>query len=346
MIVTIWTDDVRYFGTEDMMNEYEEELQKHIKVKLLGVPGEFVGVDFIQNLSLGTMELKAPKYWEAALAKLGKFFGNGVKERHNPLSVYDEKTMLEEEVTDEEMKEAADLPYREVCGIVSYPASCTKLEMRYAVSICGRHRTRWGRKQFKILLKVFEYGYTTREIGLIYSKGLDKHGDNVLYCFADSAHSLPRSYGSTLAMMNCAALSLSAKRHTLTAGSTMQDEAIEYGIATNKVLGFRNMSSEMGFQQDKATKIYQDNEACIQIMKNRGSLAKHSRHFDRRILSARNKIEDGETWPEYVFTKEMLADIGTKAFADKQFMYLRDGMNGYSMVKRHHPSYELPSYVT
>ena len=147
-------------------------------------------------------------------------------------------------------------------------------------------------------------------------------------------------------MMNCAALSLSAKRHTLTAGSTMQDKAIEYGIATNKILGFRNMSSEMGFQQDKATKIYQDNEACIQIMKNRGSLAKHSRHFDRRILSARNKIEDGETWPEYVFTKEMLADIGTKAFADKQFMYLRDGMNGYSMGKKHHPSYELPSYVT
>jgi hypothetical protein len=127
------------------------------------------------------MELKAPKYWEAALAKLGKFFGNGVKERHNPLSMYDEKTMLEEEVTDDEMKEAADLPYREVCGIISYPASCTKLEMRYAVSICGRHRTRWGRKQFKILLKVFEYGYTTREMGLIYSKGLDKHGDNVLY---------------------------------------------------------------------------------------------------------------------------------------------------------------------
>jgi hypothetical protein len=63
MICTIWTDDVRYFGTEDMLNEYEEELQNHIKVKLLGVPGEFVGVEFIQDLSLGTLELKAPKYW-------------------------------------------------------------------------------------------------------------------------------------------------------------------------------------------------------------------------------------------------------------------------------------------
>ena len=70
MIASIWTDDVRYFGTDKMLKEYEDEIQKHIKVKLLGVPGEFVGVDFIQNLELGTLELKAPKYWECALIKL------------------------------------------------------------------------------------------------------------------------------------------------------------------------------------------------------------------------------------------------------------------------------------
>ncbi len=70
MIVTIWTDDVRYFGTDKMLDEYEKELVKHIKVKLLGVPGEFVGVDVIQNLELGTLELKAPKYWEKHLVYL------------------------------------------------------------------------------------------------------------------------------------------------------------------------------------------------------------------------------------------------------------------------------------
>jgi hypothetical protein len=85
----------------------------------------------------------------------------------------------------------------------------------------------------------------------------------------------------------------------------MHDEIIEYSIATNKIMGFRNMSNEMGFKQDAATKIYQDNGACIQVMKNRGSLSKHSRHIERRVLSAR-KIEDGETWPEYIHTSEMV----------------------------------------
>jgi hypothetical protein len=345
LLMTIWTDDVRYIGTDNCIKEYEQEVQKHVKVKFLDVPGEFVGTEFHQNLELGVCELKSPKYWEAALERLAKYFPKGVKERWNPLSVYDEKRMMEE-VSDEEFDEAKHLEYRELCGIISYPASCTKLEMRYAVSICGRHRSKWGRKQFEIMLKVFEYGYTTREMGLIYSRGLDPHGDNTLYCYADSGHSLPRSYGCTIAMMNGAALSLSAKRHTLTASSTCHDEIIEFAIAVNRMVGFRNIMCEMGLEQSDATTIYQDNEAAIHLAMNRGALSKQSRHIDRKILAARNKIEDHEVKPKYISTERMVADIGTKALSDDQFIYLRDQLNGYSLVMLNHPGYRLPAYVS
>jgi hypothetical protein len=346
MIANVWTDDVRYFGTDSVIRSYEEELQKHVKVKLLGVPGEFVGTDFHQNIELGLCELKSPKYWEAALLKVGKYFERGVKERHNPLSQYDEKIMLEEEVSDAEVEEAKHLEFRELLGIVSYPASCVKLEMRYAISICGKHRTRWGKKQFNILKKVFEYGFTTRHMGIIYSRGLDEHGINTTYCYADSGHSLPRSYGCTVAMMNGAVISLSAKKHTLTASSTCHDELIEFSIAVNRMVGFRNMMSEMGLEQEQATTIYQDNEAAIQIALNRGALSKQSRHIERRILTARNKIEDGAVMPKHCVTGKMLADLGTKALPDSQFPYLRDHINGYTLVAMNHPSYPLPAYVT
>ncbi len=126
----------------------------------------------MQDLEKGLCELKAPKYWVGAAQKFAKHFQSGIKERYNPLSIQDEKTMLTEEVTDEQAKEGKHLPYRELLGVISYQASCTKLEMRYAVSICGKHRGKWGVKQFGILKKAFEYGYSTRETGLIYSKGL------------------------------------------------------------------------------------------------------------------------------------------------------------------------------
>jgi hypothetical protein len=61
MISTIWTDDVRYFGTDKMLAEYEAELQKHIKVIFLGAPGEYVGVDIIQDMERGPMRIEKCK---------------------------------------------------------------------------------------------------------------------------------------------------------------------------------------------------------------------------------------------------------------------------------------------
>jgi hypothetical protein len=70
-----------------------------------------------------------------------------------------------------------------------------------------------------------------------------------------------------------------------------------------------------------------------------------SRHIERRVLTSRNKIEDGQIIPVYIDTTRMIADIGTKAFGDKQFAYLRDLLTGYSLVKKHHATYKLPSYI-
>jgi hypothetical protein len=345
MIANIWTDDVRYFGTDGMIAKYEENIQKSVKVKLLGSPGEFVGTDFVQDLELGLCELRAPKYWEGAATKFNKYFEHGIKERFNPLSIIDERFMLTEEVSDEEAEKAKNLPYRELLGVVSYPASCSKMEMRYAVSICGKHRGKWGSKQFKILMKVFEYGFTTRMTGLIYSKGLDKHGINTLSCYCDSAHSLPRAYGSTAVFMNGAVISFAAKKHTLTGSATTHDEIIEFAIGCNKVVGFRNLMEEMYLAQERPTVVYQDNQAAIMIEMNRGSLSGQSRHIERKVLTCRNKVEDGQVMPVYIQTTDMIADIGTKALGDKQFAYLRDLLTGYSLVKAHHPTYRLPTYI-
>ena len=105
----------------------------------------------------------------------------------------------------------------------------------------------------------------------------------------------------------------------MTGCGTYHYEIIEFSIAANKVVGFRNVMEEMHLSQDRPTVIYQDNEAAIMIAKNRGSMSNLTRHVKRRILTCRNKIEDGQIMPVYVQTTRMIADIGTKAFGDKQF---------------------------
>jgi hypothetical protein len=88
---------------------------------------------------------------------------------------------------------------------------------------------------------------------------------------------------------------------------------------------------EVGLQQMEATKIYQDNQAAIQIANNRGQLAKKTRAMDMRTLTVRNKVEDMKVVPVYCETARMLADIGTKALEPARFELLRDAMTGYGL---------------
>ncbi len=59
-----------------------------------------------------------------------------------PLFPADEKLLVEPTV--EEIKAAEHLPYPNLLGVVQYPSNYTKLEMKYAMSILSRHRTKWG----------------------------------------------------------------------------------------------------------------------------------------------------------------------------------------------------------
>jgi hypothetical protein len=109
-------------------------------------------------------------------------------------------------------------------GLLSYPASQCKFEIRYAVSLVGFKRSGWTQKHFEIVIKIFEYALTTCEIGLIFSNGLDPHGVNVLYSFADANHRLPRSQECHDLMMNGAAISMVSKKQTKSAPSTTSAE--------------------------------------------------------------------------------------------------------------------------
>ena len=79
--------------------------------------------------------------------------------------------------------------------IKGWDATCGYLQTEH-LSLLSRHAHAWSKRHFDGLLKVLEYGYTTREIGLIYSADLDEHGVNTLYAYADSAFTAPRSQGA------------------------------------------------------------------------------------------------------------------------------------------------------
>jgi hypothetical protein len=294
-----------------------------------GKSTEFVSIDMSHDLQAGTLELTQPKYWVKAVDRFKEFLSkSGPRERATPMSVSDYPFMTE--ATNDEVKEAAHLPFPQLLGVIQFPAAFTKLEMRFAVSTLSRFRGKWGVKHFAAALKALEYGYSTRKTGIRYTKHLNPSKRNILLAYADSGFSAPRSQGCRLVMMNGAAISFTSKRHSTTDDSTTAAELTEMFMCSCDVEGLRHLMDEVGLHQELPTTIYQDNKPAIQISMNRGALAKKTRAMELRTLSVRNKIEDGKVIPDYLPTEDMIADIGTKPLEIARFVRLRNAMTGYT----------------
>ena len=332
IFVLTFVDDVRYFGTDDLVKQYETEVQKHCKCKLEGESKEFISIQMKQDLKNRTTELTQPDYWEKSVERFKQYLGREPKERSTPLSIADYNLL--KEATDEEVKEASHLPYPQLIGTIQYASAFTKLESRFAVSTLSRFRGRWSKTHFAAALKALEYGYATRHIGVKYTKPENDEDANVLRGYADSGFSTPRSQGCRMVWMNGAAISYSSKRHTTTDDSTAAAELTEMYLCSCDVEGLRNLMQEVGLCQDGPTLIYQDNQPAIQISMNRGALSKKTRAMSMRVLSVRNKIEDAKVIPVYLPTDLMTADIGTKALDSVTFAFHRDRLCGYVEVDK------------
>jgi hypothetical protein len=305
---------------------------------------DFVSIETYQSLEEGTFELKMPRYFDKAKNFFQEFQPKGFKERTIPLTVLDEKCCFTP-ATPDEISKAKHLPFLQAIGILSYPASNCKFEMRYAVSVLGSKRAGWSTKHFDIAVKLFEYALTTKEIGLIYSKGLDPHGDNIIYAYGDASLRIPRPQGCRIVMMNGAAISFVSKMQTTTAPSSTAAEAVTLFDCSTDVMGLRNLLEELGHLQEFPTTIYQDNRSTIQIANNRGSLGRNSRAMDLKTLTIRNRIEDHAVEAEWLETKEMLADMGSKALPVNPFTRFRDSMNGYLLVRSRFPNKQMSPYI-
>ena len=148
LIAAAFVDDLRYFGTNPEREKYMRDVVTKVKVTFEKPPvAEFVAIETYQDFEYNTGELKMPRYWRKAAEGFKQYFPGGMKERKVPITVYDEKILLEVP-TDEEIKEASTLPFREILGVMSFPSSCCKFEIKYAVSVIGSRRGGWPSKHF------------------------------------------------------------------------------------------------------------------------------------------------------------------------------------------------------
>jgi hypothetical protein len=57
LVAITWVDDCRYFGTSDLVKEYEKKLSENCKCTLEGVAKEFVSIQIHHDVKGKTLEL-------------------------------------------------------------------------------------------------------------------------------------------------------------------------------------------------------------------------------------------------------------------------------------------------
>ena len=113
-------------------------------------------------------------------------------------------------------------------------------------------------------------------------------------------------------MMNGEAVSWKSQHQPTVALSTAEAEYMALTATIQEAMFLRQLLDSMGVKQSEPTMIFEDDHVCIALSRNR-IVNSRSKHIDIKYHYNREKVESGEVDLKYCSTKEMIADVMTKA---------------------------------
>jgi hypothetical protein len=176
--------------------------------------------------------------------------------------------------------------------------------------------------------RIFAYLKGTASLALTLRRG---EGSGVLKAFADAdfagepePNDLPlrSTSGLVIYLQGIGPIFSQSCLQPTISRSTAESEYKAVGAAAQAVSSIRQLLEELGFPQEDPTVVYNDNQACIAMTKNRTS-GFSTRHLKIQFHYIRQLVGDKEICLEYCPTDKMIADIFTKALPRPQFEYLR-----------------------
>ena len=227
-----------------------------------------------------------------------------------------------------------DGEYMCLVGSLLYSAMVTRPDIACAVQSLSRHMQAAGPEHWMAGKRVLRYLRGTRELGIKY--GAMARGDSTRlegYCDADWAGDVDtrRSTTAYIFMIAGGAVSWASKLQTTVALSSTEAEYMAACAAVQEAVHLRQLLGDVGYEQEGASVIYEDNQGCIWLANN-PVVHKRSKHIDIRHHFTREKVESGEVRLEYVATEHQLADLLTNALHRVRLEVLRSQVLGYGTM--------------
>ena len=285
----------------------------------------YLGMNIKQNLSAGTTFVGQKTYIDKMLKRFEEYVTKESNIPMEPSFKIDPKDFETE--SDKDLK----MLFASMIGSLMYAARWTQVHLLYPVCSLARVLHNPAEKHVRAAIKVFEYLKKHSEDGLTFSREpwflpqeISRFAVEplVLVALTDAAWGddlLKRRSTAAYYVMFCAAV-ISARSHILKtiAGSSLESEYMALYYCAVEVVYLRNVLKEMGFEQEKPTKIFCDNEA-VKSFSEDAKFRDRTRHIDIKFHKIREWIKEDRI--EVVTMKGTVnaADIGTKPLSKLPF---------------------------
>jgi hypothetical protein len=230
----------------------------------------------------------------------------------------------------EEWNEMQSVPYRQCVGRLTHLMLTTRPDLAFAVSVVNRYLHNPGRKHWNVVKRILRYlkGTASFELCLSSSNSSDpaiKLSGNTDADWAGHTDSAKSTSGYTF-FVNNSLVSWASKAQSQTATSSTHAEYIAAYHATSECLWTRSFLGQLGLiDLSLPTTLSCDNEAAIKIASYH-MVTPRSKHFDTKLHSVREKVENGELSFTFCPGKDNVADIFTKPLQKGKFIKFRDAL--------------------
>jgi hypothetical protein len=324
VVVLVYVDDMTVAGPKlkDVV-EFKAELGKRLDITDLGELKYILGIEVIRNRAARTITLNQTAYIVEILSRYGMRDCAPVS---TPLVATERLTAAQGPATPDEKQAVLDYAngasYPERVGSLLY-ATQTRPDIQYAVALLAQFSANPGKPHFEAVKRVLRYLKGTAQLGLTFG-GSGSGVDLIGWTDSDWAQDPDsrRSVGGFVFDVAGGSVSWSSKKQPTVALSTVEAEYMAASNATKEAIWLRTLLDDLGFTQVQATTIHADNQGCIALSRNPVS---HSRakHIDIRHHFIRERVANKEIDLQFCSTKDMLADIFTKALPREAFEKFR-----------------------
>ena len=318
-IVMLYVDDILITGNNrDKIIETKNKLCEVYKMKVLGSPKKFLGIQIERDLKNSVFTMCQTKMIENIVRKFGlenrKFAATPMMTEQNA------KKRVVKPTVQTELDLSKGIPYREAVGALLYVTNCTRPDIAYAVNVLTRRVSDFQEKDWIKVEQVIMYLAYTKDLKLTYLGN-----GNELIGYSDASMKLMSKDGKSVS--GCVitvfndAVSWGTRRQDSVAVSSSEAEYIALNSMIKDVVYYKELCELITSERIQPV-VYEDNKATIKNVQ-RGQ-SKSLRHLvglkSKYVCDEYSKGTFDLIW---VRSEDQLADPFTKAKARPAFERVR-----------------------